>query len=63
LNVLGHIGGIAFTDSEKAETLAESLEAQFQRVNKPPVIKAVYRMRANSFAPANELNLTNPAEV
>jgi hypothetical protein len=56
LNVLGHIGGIP-------ETLAENLEAQFQPLNEPPVIKAVEeKMRANTFASLNELNLTNPAE-
>ena len=30
-------GGLAFSDSEKAEALADSLEAQFQPVNDPSI--------------------------
>jgi hypothetical protein len=60
-------GGLALSDSEKAEALAESLEAQFQPVNDPSVpavIEVVNEaMRAHSFAPASEPKLTNPTEV
>ena len=31
----GHPGGIAFSDCEKAEALADSLESQFQTINDP----------------------------
>jgi hypothetical protein len=33
----GHAGGLALSDSEKFEALADSLEAQFQPVNDPSV--------------------------
>ena len=60
-------GGLAFSYSEKAEALADSLEAQFQLVNDlsvPAVIEVVNEeMRAYSFAPASEPNLTNPKGV
>jgi hypothetical protein len=55
------------SDSEKAEALADSLEAQFQPVNDPSypaVIDMVGEaLQAYSFAPASEPKLTNPAEV
>jgi hypothetical protein len=54
-------------DSEKAEVLADSLEAQFQPVNDPSVpavIEVVNEaMRASFFAPASEPKRTNPMEV
>jgi hypothetical protein len=60
-------GGLALSDSEKAEALADSLEAQFQPVNdpsSPAVIEAVDEvMRAYKYAPASELKLTSPSQV
>jgi hypothetical protein len=60
-------GGLALSDSEKAEALADSLEAQFQPINHPPVpvfIEVVNEaMRACSFDTAREPKLTNPTEV
>jgi hypothetical protein len=60
-------GGLALSDSEKAEALVDSLEAQFQPVNDPSD-PAVFEMvsealQAYSYAPASEPKLTNPAEV
>jgi hypothetical protein len=59
-------GGLALSDSEKAEALADSLEAQFQPVTDPTVpaiIEVVNEMmRANSFAPESAPTLTNPME-
>jgi hypothetical protein len=60
-------GGIALPDSEKAEALADSLEAQFQPVSAPS-IQAVIEMvdvalRSYFMNPASEPNLTNPHEV
>jgi hypothetical protein len=56
--------GLALSDSEIAEVLAESVEAQFQPVTDPSfsaVIEVVNEaMRAHSFAPASEPTLTNP---
>jgi hypothetical protein len=60
-------GGIALSDSEKAEALAESLEAQFQPVadpSDPTVIETVdVALRAYSYEPGSEPMLTDPAEV
>jgi hypothetical protein len=60
-------GGLALSDSEKAEAFANSFETQFQPVNDPSVpavIEVVNEpMRAYSDAPASEPQLTNPAEV
>jgi hypothetical protein len=60
-------GGLSLSDSEKAEALADSLEAQFQPVNDPsdPAdIKMVNEMmRAYEYAPASEPKLTSPSEV
>jgi hypothetical protein len=60
-------GGLALSDSEKAEALADSLEAQFQPVNdpsSPAVTEAVDEvMRAYKYAPASELKLTSPSQV
>ena len=60
-------GGIALSDSEKAQALTDSLEAQFQSVNDPSN-PAVFEMvdeglQAYSFAPASEPKLTNTTEV
>ena len=60
-------GGPAHSDREKAEALADSLEAQFQPVSvpsDPATIEVVdVALRAYSFAPASEPKLTNPDEV
>jgi hypothetical protein len=60
-------GGIALSDSEKAEALADSLEALFQPVadpSDPAVIETVdVAFRAYSYEPASEPMLTDPAEV
>jgi hypothetical protein len=60
-------GGLALSDSKKAEALADSLEAQFQPMNdpwSPAVIEAVdEEMRAYEYAPASEPKLTSPSEV
>jgi hypothetical protein len=59
--------GVAVSDSEKTEALADSFEAQFQPVNdpwEPAVIEMVNEaMRAYEYAPASELKLTGPSEV
>ena len=55
------------SQTEKAEALADNLEAQFQPVydpSYPAVIEMVGKaLQAYSYAPASEPNLTNPAEV
>jgi hypothetical protein len=60
-------GGLAFSYSEKAEALADSLEAQFQPVkdpSSPAAIEAVDEaMHAYEYAPASEPKLTSPSEV
>jgi hypothetical protein len=60
-------GGLALSDSEKAEVLADCLEAQIQAVNdpsSPAVIEAFEEaMRAYEYAPANKQKLTSPSEV
>ena len=60
-------GGLALSDSEKAEALADSLKAQFQPVNDPSVPAVIEKvneaMRAYSSAPTSEPKLTNPTEV
>jgi hypothetical protein len=59
--------GLALSDSEKAEALADSLKAQFQPVNDPsdPAVIAMFNkaMRAYEYAPASEPKLTSPSEV
>ena len=60
-------GGIALSDSEKAEALADSLEAQFRPVTDPSV-PAVFEMvdvALESYlqTPASEQKLTNLEEV
>jgi len=62
----GHPGGIALSDSEKAEALAENLETQFQPVT-DPLVPAVLEMVDEGLisyfmAPASEPKLTNPKE-
>jgi hypothetical protein len=60
-------GGLVLSDSEKAEDLADSLEAQFQPVNDPsvPAVIEVFNeaLRVYYYAPASEPRLTNPSEV
>jgi hypothetical protein len=60
-------GGLALSDSEKAEALADSLEAQFQPMNDPSdpaVIEMVFEaMRSYEYAPASEPKLASPSEV
>jgi hypothetical protein len=60
-------GRIAFSDSEKAEALADNLETQYQQVTDPSVpavIETVNVWLSSYFmAPASEPKLTNPEEV
>ena len=60
-------GGIAISDYEKAEALADSLETQFHPVtdpSDPTVIEMVdMALRAYFLTPASEPELTNPDEV
>jgi hypothetical protein len=60
-------GGLALSDSEKAEALEDSLEAQFPPVADPSdsaVIETVdVALRAYSYEPASERMLTDPVEV
>jgi hypothetical protein len=70
-NLASHLqipGGVALSDSEKAETLADSLDAQFQPMDEPSdtaVIEMVHEaMRAYDYASASELKLlTSPSGV
>jgi hypothetical protein len=59
--------GIAVSDSEKAEALADTLETQFQPVadpSVPAVVETVDETLKSYFqAPASESKLTNPEEV
>jgi hypothetical protein len=63
----GHPGGIALSESEKAEALTDSLEAQFQPVTIPlvPVVSEMVDMALESYfqTPASEPKLTNPDKV
>jgi hypothetical protein len=60
-------GGVAPSDSEKAEALTGRLEAQFQPVDDPsvPAITELVdvELRAYEYAPASEPTLTTPSEV
>jgi hypothetical protein len=60
-------GGIAISDSEKAEALADTLETQFQPVADPsvPAVIEMVDVGLKSYfqAPASEPKLTNPDEV
>jgi len=63
----GHPGGIALSDSEKAEALTDNLEAQFQPVTDPSVPAVIEVVdvapRFYFMTPASEPNLPNPEEV
>jgi hypothetical protein len=60
-------GGIAVSDSEKAEALADTLETQFQPVADPSVLAVIetadVALKSYFQAPASEPKLTNPDEV
>jgi hypothetical protein len=60
-------GGIALSDSEKAEALADSLETQFQPVTDPSVPAVIETvdvgLKSYFMAPAGEPKFTNPEEV
>jgi hypothetical protein len=60
-------GGFALSDSEKAETLADNVETQFQAVTDPSVpavIEIVHvALRSYFLTTASELKLTTPEEV
>jgi hypothetical protein len=60
-------GGVGLSDSEKAEALADSLEAQFQPVDDPSDTAFTelfdVEMRAYEYAPASEPTLTIFSEV
>ena len=60
-------GGIALSDSEKAEALADNLEAQFQPVTDPSFPAVIEKddvaLRSYLMTPASEPKLTNPEEV
>ena len=60
-------GGIALSESEKTETLAENLEAQFQPVTDPSVPAVIetvdLALRSYFFSPASVPQLTTPNEV
>jgi hypothetical protein len=59
-------GGLALSDSDKAEAFSDSLEAHFQPVidtSVPAIIEVVNKaLRAYSLAPASEPKLTNPTD-
>jgi hypothetical protein len=59
--------GLAVSDSEKAEAMVDSLEAQFQPVDDPSDLAFTemvdVAMRAYEYAPASEPTLTTPSEV
>ena len=60
-------GGLALSDAEKAEALADSLEAQFQPVTVPSVPAVIEKVNVelDSYlqTPASEPTLSNPVEV
>jgi hypothetical protein len=60
-------GGIALSDSEKAEALVDNLEAQFQPVTDPSVPTVIETVEAGQrsyfMEPAGEPILTDPEEV
>jgi hypothetical protein len=59
--------GLALSDSEKEEALADSLQTQFQPVDHPthPAVleKIIEAMGSSDYAPASEPKLTSPSEV
>ena len=60
-------GGIALSDSEKAEAFADNLETQFQPVTDPSVPTVIemvdVALKSYFLTPASEPKLTNPDEV
>ena len=62
-----HRRGDRSLDSEKAEVLAESLEAQFQPANDPTeaavIEKVEEELTVYTFSPDSETKLTIPAEI
>ena len=60
-------GGIALSDSEKAEALADNLEAQFRPVTDPSVPAVIemvdVALRSYFISPASEPQFTTPDEV
>jgi len=64
---LGTPGGLALSDSENADALADSLEAQFQpdTVHSFPAVIEMVDVSLDSYlqTPASEQQLTNPDEV
>ena len=60
-------GGIALSDSEKAEALADNLETQFQPVNDPSLPAFIHTvdvaLRPYFLSHASEPQLTTPDEV
>jgi hypothetical protein len=60
-------GGIALSDSEKAEALADNLETQCQPVTDPSVPAVIETVNVGLWSyfmvPAGEPKLTNPEEV
>ena len=67
ISPLGHPGGLAVSDSEKAEALVDSLEAQFRPVTVPsvPAVIEMVDVALESYlqTPASEPKLNNPDEV
>jgi hypothetical protein len=63
----GHPGGIALSDSEKAEVLSDNLETRFQPMTDPSVSAVIemvdVALRSFFLTPASELKLTTPDEV
>jgi hypothetical protein len=61
------VGGVALSDSGKAQALADIIEAHFQPVDDPsdPAVLEMIdeALQAYSFAPASEPKLTNHADV
>jgi hypothetical protein len=59
-------GGLTLSVSEKAEALADSIEAQFQLVKDPSNLAVIEMfnevIRAYEYAPASESKLTSPSE-
>jgi hypothetical protein len=60
-------GGLALSDSEKAEALGDSLQAQFQLMNDPSDPAGIEMLNeamcAYEYAPASEPKLTSPSEI
>jgi len=59
-------GGIALSDTEKTDVIADNLEAQFQPVTDPSVPAVTERVDValrSYFSPASEPQLTTPDEV